>query len=68
MKLAYIGTDNKESFPEMVARMTSEGDHGHMTKDEWDALVAKWMNIYTDIKNNEKSPLLMSWEDIQKMY
>jgi hypothetical protein len=66
--LAYIGTDNKESFPEMLARMQSEGDHGLMTKDEWDLLVKKWMDIYKDIKDKEKSPLLMSYEDVSKMY
>jgi hypothetical protein len=52
----------------MLARMQSEGDHGLMTKDEWDLLVKKWMDIYKDIKDKEKSPLLMSYEDITKMY
>jgi hypothetical protein len=66
--MAYIGTDNKESFPEMLARMQSEGDHGQMTKEEWDKLVAKWMTLYKGIKDTEKNPLLMSYEDVSKMY
>lgn len=65
--MAKIETTTKESFPEMIARMQSEGDHGRMTKDQWDAMVAKWMDIYKDIKDNEKSPLLMSWEDIESI-
>ena len=65
--MAKIKTDSKESFPEMIARMQSEGDHGRMTKDEWDALCNKWMGVYTEIKNKEKNPLLMSWEDIEKI-
>lgn len=65
--MAYIGTDNKEDFVTMVNRMEAEGDHGMMTKDEWDALKSKWMDVYYEIKNNEKSPLLLSWEDIQKI-
>jgi hypothetical protein len=51
----------------MIARMESEGDHGMMTKDQWDTLKSKWMDVYTEIKNREKKPLLMSWEDIQKI-
>jgi hypothetical protein len=47
--------------------MEVEGDHGMMTKDEWDALKGKWMDVYYEIKNKEKSPLLLSWEDIQKI-
>lgn len=65
--MAKIETNSKESFPEMIARMESEGDHGRMTKEQWDTMKTKWMDIYKDIKDHSKSPLLMSWEDIQKI-
>lgn len=65
--MARIKKIDSESFVEMVARMEAEGDHGLMTKDQWEELKKKWMDIYTDIKNREKSPLLLSWEDIQKI-
>lgn len=65
--MAKIKTKTSESFTEMLARMEAEGDHGLMTKDEWEQLKGKWMNVYTEIKNKEKSPLLLSWEDIQKI-
>lgn len=65
--MAKVKTTTSESFTEMIARMESEGDHGMMTKDDWENLKGKWMTVYTEIKNNERSPLLLSWEDIQKI-
>ncbi len=65
--MATVNNNNNESFTEMLQRMEIEGDHGQMTKEQWDMLKAKWMNVYTEIKNKEKNPLLMSWEDIQKI-
>lgn len=47
--------------------MQSEGDHGMMTKDDWDQLVNKWMGVYNEIKQKEKNPLLLSWEDIESI-
>lgn len=61
-----IKNDPTEGFVEMLARMDNE-DHGKMTKDEWDTLKAKWMNVYTEFKLKAKSPLLFTWEDIQEM-
>lgn len=62
-----IANNPNEGFLEMLERLDKE-DHGKMTKEEYDALKDKWMKVYWDIKHNEKNPLLMSWEDIQKMY
>lgn len=65
--MARVIKDNKESFPEMLLRMEIEGDHGSMTKEEWDTLKDKWMWYFNEIKQREKNPLLMSWEDIEKI-
>lgn len=51
----------------MLERMDTE-DHGHMSKEDYDALKDKWMKVYWEIKHQEKNPLLMSYEDIQRMY
>lgn len=51
----------------MLDRLDHE-DHGKMTFDEWNELKAKWMKVYTEIKHKEKSPLLLSYEDIQGLY
>jgi len=59
--------NKQESFLEMLDRMDTE-DHGAMTREEYQTLKDKWMSVYTEIKNKEKSPLLMSYEDIQRMY
>jgi len=37
-------------------------------KEDYDGLKDKWMKVYYEIKHQEKNPLLMSYEDIQKMY
>ena len=65
--MANVKTTTNESFTEMLQRMEIEGDHGQMTKEDWDKLKNKWMGVYTEIKNKEKNPLLLSWEDIQKI-
>jgi len=67
MKKIKIKNNPDEGFLEMIERLKTE-DHGKMTKEEWDTLVDKWMKVYWDIKHNEKNPLLMSYEDIKKMY
>lgn len=51
----------------MLERMDKE-DHGSMSKQDYDGLKDKWMKVYYKIKHQEKNPLLMSYEDIQKMY
>ncbi len=56
-----------EGFLEMLERMDKE-DHGSMSKQDYDKLKDKWMKVYWEIKHQEKNPLLMSYEDIQKMY
>jgi len=56
-----------EGFLEMLERMDKE-DHGSMSKQDYDGLKDKWMKVYYKIKHQEKNPLLMSYEDIQKMY
>jgi len=56
-----------EGFLEMLKRLDEE-NHGAMTKEEWDTLKDKWMKVYWEIKHKEKNPLLMSYEDISKMY
>ena len=56
-----------EGFLEMLKRMDKE-DHGSMSKQDYDGLKDKWMKVYWEIKHQEKNPLLMSYEDIQKMY
>lgn len=66
-KSERVLNDPKESFTEMLDRLDHE-DHGKMTFDEWNELKAKWMKVYTEIKHNEKSPLLLSYEDIQGLY
>lgn len=65
--MARIKKDNSEGFEEMVIRMEAEGDHGLITKDNWDELKNKWMEIYYSIKNSERNPLLLSWEDIERI-
>jgi len=66
-KIDRIKNDPVESFTDMLARLDSE-DHGNMTKEEWDQLKDKWMKVYWEIKHNEKNPLLLSYEDMQKLY
>lgn len=66
--MANVETKTSEGFVEMIARMESEGDHGMMTKDDWDVLKAKWMDVYYEIKNKEKNPMLLSWEDIRDLH
>lgn len=56
-----------EGFLEMLERMDTE-DHGHMSKEDYDKLKDKWMKVYWEIKHQEKNPLLMSYEDISRMY
>jgi hypothetical protein len=62
-----IKNNPNEGFLEMLKRLDEE-DHGKMTKEEWDSLKDKWMKVYDEIKHKEKNPLLLSYEDIQKMY
>lgn len=66
--MANVETRTSEGFVEMIARMEAEGDHGMMTKADWDELKAKWMDVYTEIKNKEKNPMLLSWEDIRDLH
>jgi hypothetical protein len=67
MKKINFKNNKQESFVEMLQRLDTE-DHGSMTREEYQELKDKWMGVYTDIKNKEKNPLLMSYEDIQGMY
>jgi len=62
-----IKNNPNEGFLEMLERLDKE-DHGSMSKEEYDALKDKWMKVYWDIKHNEKNPLLLSYEDISKLY
>jgi len=62
-----IKNNPNEGFLEMLERLDKE-DHGSMSKEEYDALKDKWMKVYCDIKHNEKNPLLLSYEDISKLY
>jgi len=62
-----IKNNPNEGFLEMLERLDKE-DHGSMSKEEYDALKDKWMKVYWEIKHNEKNPLLLSYEDISKLY
>lgn len=62
--MAKIIKDDNESFPAMLERMQSEGDHGKMSKEQWDDLCDRYMKTYKEAKQSG-SIMLLNWADLK---